>query len=42
MKAKRRVVTSGAATYKRRPTVRKIKPAIAPVIRLQPLARKRG
>ena len=35
MKAKRRVVTSGgkAAAAKRRPTVRKIKPAIAPVVR---------
>ena len=41
MKAKRRVVTSGgkasgsakAASGKRRPTVRKIKPAIAPVTR---------
>ena len=34
MKAKRRVVTSGAkAPAKRRPTVRRIKPAIRPVIR---------
>ncbi|HEX2626151.1 MAG TPA: dihydroorotate dehydrogenase [Candidatus Limnocylindrales bacterium] len=37
MKAKRRVVTSGgranAAPGKRRPTVRRIKPAIAPVVR---------
>jgi dihydroorotate dehydrogenase (NAD+) catalytic subunit len=36
MKAKRRVVTSGA-TPKRRPTVRKIKPAIAPVVRRPPV-----
>lgn len=33
MKAKRRVVTSCAGPQKRRPTVRKIKPAIAPVVR---------
>ncbi|HEX3265575.1 MAG TPA: hypothetical protein VHR16_07890, partial [Candidatus Limnocylindrales bacterium] len=32
VKAKRRVVTTGSP-YKRRPTVRKIKPAIAPVTR---------
>ena len=35
MKAKRRVVTSGAA-YKRRPTVRKVKPAIMPAVRRTP------
>ena len=39
MKAKRRVVTSAGGTQKRRPTVRKIKPAIAPVVRRQPLDR---
>jgi dihydroorotate dehydrogenase (NAD+) catalytic subunit len=34
VKAKRRVVTSGAAgTHKRRPTVRKLKPAIVPAVR---------
>ncbi|HEY5628888.1 MAG TPA: dihydroorotate dehydrogenase, partial [Candidatus Limnocylindrales bacterium] len=33
MKAKRRVVTSGGAPAKRRPTVRRIKPAIAPLQR---------
>ncbi|NJD28445.1 MAG: dihydroorotate dehydrogenase [Chloroflexi bacterium] len=33
MKARRRVVTGSAASVKRRPTVRKIKPAIAPVAR---------
>ena len=38
MKARRRVVTSGA-THKRRPTVRKIKPAIAPVVRRAPIDR---
>lgn len=46
MKAKRRVVTSGGkaggagkgATGKRRPTVRRIKPALAPVIRKAPPA----
>lgn len=43
MKAKRRVVTSGgkaagAKGAKRRPTVRKIKPALAPVIRKAPLS----
>lgn len=36
MKARRRVVTSGGAPQKRRPTVRKIKPAIAPVTRRPP------
>jgi dihydroorotate dehydrogenase (NAD+) catalytic subunit len=38
MKARRRVVTS-AAPYRRRPTVRKIKPAIAPVVRRPPIDR---
>ena len=38
MKAKRRVVTSGAP-HKRRPTVRKLKPAIAKVVRRPPLDR---
>jgi dihydroorotate dehydrogenase (NAD+) catalytic subunit len=38
MKARRRVVTSGAAP-KRRPTVRRIKPAIAPAVRRPPLER---
>ena len=33
MKARRRVVTSGAAPAKRRPTVRRIKPAILPATR---------
>ena len=37
MKAKRRVVTSGSV-QKRRPTIRKIKPAIAPVTRRTPPA----
>jgi dihydroorotate dehydrogenase (NAD+) catalytic subunit len=38
MKAKRRVVTA-VTPYKRRPTVRKIKPAIAPVVRRPPIER---
>jgi dihydroorotate dehydrogenase (NAD+) catalytic subunit len=38
MKAKRRVVTSGP-TPKRRPTVRRIKPAIAPAVRRTPVDR---
>ena len=41
MKAKRRVVTSGGgAPTRRRPTVRKIKPAIVPAVRrIAPIAR---
>jgi dihydroorotate dehydrogenase (NAD+) catalytic subunit len=38
MRAKRRVVTSGPGSGKRRPTVRRIKPAIAPVTRRPPPA----
>jgi dihydroorotate dehydrogenase (NAD+) catalytic subunit len=37
MKARRRVVTSGGTAQKRRPTVRKIKPAIAPVVKRTPV-----
>jgi len=38
VKAKRRVVTSTGAPAKRRPTVRRIKPAIAPVTKKAPIA----
>ncbi|HXG25315.1 MAG TPA: dihydroorotate dehydrogenase [Candidatus Binatia bacterium] len=40
MKAKRRVMTAGGPA-KRRPTVRKIKPAIAPVVKRPPIDRPR-